>query len=95
VNRRRIYQERRDVLVNGLKSSGLQVSKPKATFYLWIKIPGKNNSIDFSKLLLEKADIVVTPGVGFGPYGEGYIRMALTVSKERIEEAVLRLKKII
>jgi len=97
----RIYQERRDVLIEGLNSLGWQVSRPKATFYVWLRIPQKNNtltrtanSLKFSKLLLEKADIVVTPGVGFGKYGEGYIRIALTIPQERIKEAVGRLKKI-
>ncbi|MBU1727510.1 MAG: aminotransferase class I/II-fold pyridoxal phosphate-dependent enzyme, partial [Candidatus Omnitrophica bacterium] len=66
-----------------------------ATFYVWIKIPKKTNSIKFAALLLEKANIVATPGVGFGKYGEGYIRMALTVPKERIEEALGRLKKVL
>ncbi len=89
-----IYQERRDVLISGLNSLGWQVKAPKATFYAWIKIPNKNNSIEFSCALLDKANIVVTPGVGFGKYGEGYIRMALVVSKERINEAIGRLKKI-
>jgi LL-diaminopimelate aminotransferase len=91
----KIYQERRDVLVNGLRSLGWQVKSPKATFYLWIKVPKKINSIDFASLLLEKANIVATPGVGFGKAGEGYIRMALTVPKERINEAVERLKRIV
>jgi LL-diaminopimelate aminotransferase len=90
----RIYQERRDVLISGLNSLEWQVESPKATFYVWLKIPKKMNSLGFSKLLLNKADIVVTPGVGFGKYGEGYIRMALTVSKERIREALARLKKL-
>jgi LL-diaminopimelate aminotransferase len=90
-----LYQERRDALVSGLNSLGWQIKAPKASFYVWIKIPRRVNSIKFSQLLLEKADIVVTPGVGFGKYGEGYIRMALTVSKDRIKEAVVRLKKII
>ncbi|MFH1441814.1 MAG: LL-diaminopimelate aminotransferase [Candidatus Omnitrophota bacterium] len=93
-NTRALYQERRDVLIKGLNSLGWKAESPKATFYLWFKVPKKTNSIDFSAAILEKADIVVTPGVGFGKYGEGYIRMALTVSKERIEEAVQRLKKI-
>jgi LL-diaminopimelate aminotransferase len=91
----RIYQERRDILVNGLNSLGWKAKPPKATFYLWLKMPNKNDSIKFSAQLLEKANIVVTPGVGFGKHGEGYIRMALTVSCERIQEAVCRLKKII
>lgn len=90
----RLYQDRRDTLIRGIQSLGWYVEPPKATFYVWLKIPVKSDSIKFSSLLLEKADIVVTPGVGFGKYGEGYIRMALTVSKERIEEAISRLKKI-
>lgn len=91
---RAIYQERRDVLVSGLKSFGWQLELPKATFYLWIKNPKKIDSLKTAGLLLEKADIVATPGVGFGKYGEGYIRMALTVPVERIKEAVERIKKI-
>ena len=91
----RLYQERRDVLIQGLNSLGLQVTAPKATFYVWLKIPDKKfDSIKFSQFLLDKANIIITPGVGFGKYGEGYIRMALTVSKERIKEAIARLKKI-
>ncbi|MFH0912846.1 MAG: LL-diaminopimelate aminotransferase [Candidatus Omnitrophota bacterium] len=91
----RLYQERRDALIWGLNSVGLKVNPPKATFYVWIKIPKKTDSIKFSALLLEKANIVVTPGVGFGKCGEGYIRMALTVSKEKIQEAIERLRKIL
>ena len=89
-----LYQERRDILVSGLNALGWKVNKPKATFYLWIKTPGKVDSITFSARLLKEANIVVTPGVGFGRYGEGYIRMALTVNKERIKEALERLKVI-
>ncbi len=90
-----LYQERRDALITGLNSIGWHVKPPKATFYVWIKIPKKTDSIKFSALLLEKANIVVTPGIGFGRNGEGYIRMALTVPKARIEEAVGRLKNIL
>jgi len=89
-----LYQERRDTLVSGLKSLGWQLISPRATFYLWIKVPKKTDSIKFASLLMEKAGIVVTPGVGFGKHGEGYIRMALTVPKQRIIEALARLKKI-
>ncbi|MFH0762405.1 MAG: LL-diaminopimelate aminotransferase [Candidatus Omnitrophota bacterium] len=89
-----LYQERRDILVEGLRSLGWQSSAPKATFYLWMRLPKKTDSISFASFLLKKADIVVTPGVGFGKYGEGYLRMALTVPKERIKEAIARLKKI-
>lgn len=91
----RLYQERRDILVEGLNSLGWQVTAPKATFYVWLKVPGKKGSIKFSSLLLDKADIIVTPGIGFGKYGEGFIRMALTVPGERIKEAMTRLKKIL
>jgi LL-diaminopimelate aminotransferase len=88
------YQERRDVLVEGLKSLGWQVEKPKATFYVWIGTPRNTHSVHFAQTLLEKANIVATPGIGFGKYGEGYIRMALTVPKERIKEAVERIGKL-
>ncbi len=90
----RLYQERRDCLIQGLTTLGWQVTAPKATFYLWIKVPKKLGSIKFASLLLEKANLVVTPGVGFGKSGEGYIRMALTVPVERMQEALRRLKQI-
>jgi LL-diaminopimelate aminotransferase len=90
-----IYSKRRDVLVSGLKELGLDLNLPKATFYLWINTPKKMKSIDFANILLERADLVVTPGVGFGKYGEGYIRMALTVPEDRLKEAVARLRKVI
>jgi len=89
-----LYQQRRDVLAGGLNTLGWKVSPPKASFYVWIRIPRKTDSISFSKLLLDKANIIATPGVGFGKHGEGYIRMALTVSKERIKEAIERLRKV-
>jgi len=89
-----LYQERRDVLAAGLRSLGWELTVPKATFYMWVKVPKKMGSIKFASVLLEKANIVATPGVGFGSYGEGYFRMALTVPKERIKEAIGRLKKI-
>jgi LL-diaminopimelate aminotransferase len=89
-----LYQERRDILISGLCALGWQAIKPKATFYVWIKIPARTDSLSFSGRLLKEANIVATPGVGFGKYGEGYIRMALTVSKDRIKEALARIKKI-
>lgn len=89
-----IYQQRRDVLVDGLRSLGWQVNPPKATFYVWVRIPKADNSLKFSSFILEKANIVATPGVGFGKCGEGYIRFALTQPQERIKEAVSRLKSI-
>ncbi len=92
---RKIYCRRRNVMVEGLKKLGWKVLPPKATFYLWIKIPqNKFSSIDFANLLLNESGVVVTPGVGFGPSGEGYIRMALTVDEESLKEALNRLEKI-
>src|SRR3989338_5442189 len=91
---RNLFQERRDYLINGLRSLGWKITPPQAAFYVWAKIPkGFSNSMDTAKSFLDKADIVITPGNGFGEAGEGYIRMALTVPKERLHEAVERLKK--
>ncbi len=86
------YKERRDALLAGLKEIGLSVKPPKATFYVWVGISG--NSSDFAKMLLEKAGIVATPGVGFGECGEGYVRFALTQPVDRINEAVERMRKL-
>ncbi|MFH1201931.1 MAG: LL-diaminopimelate aminotransferase [Candidatus Omnitrophota bacterium] len=93
---RRLYQERRDYLINGLRSIGWKIDAPTASFYVWAKLPkGYDSSLGLAKLFLEKADIIVTPGIGFGKSGEGYVRFALTVSRDRINEAVDRLKKIL
>ncbi len=91
---RNTYQERRDLLVAGLKEVGFEVAVPKATFYLWIKVPEGFTSSDCTAHLLTNAGIVTTPGNGFGSSGEGFIRMALTIGKERIAEVVERLKKL-
>jgi len=89
----KIYEERRNVLVDGLKALGWDVAKPNATFYVWTRVPPRFTSGTFSQALLEKCDIVATPGNGFGTNGEGYVRFALTVDKRRIKEAVERIKK--
>ncbi len=91
---RRIFQERRDILIDGLRKIGLRVQRAKATFYLWARVPSGYSSASFSRFLLERAGIVTTPGSGFGDAGEGYIRIALTVPKERIIEAVKRLANL-
>jgi len=90
---RKLYQERRDVLVPGLKKLGLDVDTPPAAFYVWIAVPKGYTSTAFTAHLLEKAGIVTTPGNGFGAAGEGYIRMTLTTPKERLTEVVERIKK--
>lgn len=94
VENRAIFQNRRDVLLAGLTKLGLSARKPKATFYVWIRVPEGKTSADFSTLLLTQCGIVTTPGNGFGAPGEGYIRMALTVPTERIEEALSRMAKL-
>lgn len=90
---RKIYQERRDVLVPGLRKLGLEVETPRAAFYVWITVPKGYTSTSFTAHLLEKAGVVTTPGNGFGQPGEGYIRMTVTTSKERLAEAVERIEK--
>ena len=90
----KIYQDRRDALIGGLREIGLNPEVPKATFYVWCPVPAKYKSKEFTALLLREAGIVTTPGSGFGEPGEGYIRLALTVSKERIEEAIQRIREI-
>jgi LL-diaminopimelate aminotransferase len=90
---RKVYQERRDVLVPGLKRLGLEVDPPPAAFYVWVTVPKGYTSASFTAHLLEKAGIVTTPGNGFGEPGEGYIRMTVTTSKERLAEAVERIKR--
>ena len=92
----KIYEQRRNVLVDGLNKLGWAVNKPKATFYVWAKLPkGFKFSLEFAGLVLDKTDIIITPGIGFGENGEGYVRFALTVSDARMQEAVERLRKII
>lgn len=90
---RQELRERARFMLDGLRSLGLDVIPPKATFYLWVKVPKGLSSVEFAERLLELG-VVVTPGVGFGTYGEGYIRMALTVSKARLKEALERLSTL-
>ena len=90
---RKIYQERRDAFVPGLQKLGLEVDTPTAAFYVWVTVPKGFTSATFTAHLLEKAGIVTTPGNGFGDPGEGYIRMTLTTSTERLAEAIQRIEK--
>ncbi|AAB90825.1 MULTISPECIES: LL-diaminopimelate aminotransferase [Archaeoglobus] len=89
----KVYQRRRDLLVEGLRDVGIDAEKPKATFYVWAKVGG--SSIEFVKQLIDKAGIVATPGIGFGKSGEGFVRFALTRGEGVIEEAIDRLKTIL
>ena len=93
---RDMYKERRDVLCDGLNKIGWEVEKPKATMFVWAKIPDKfkMKSIEFSKLLLNECDVAVSPGIGFGQYGDSYVRFSLIENRQRINQAVKGLKKI-
>lgn len=91
---RMTYKERRDVLIEGLGSIGLSYFKPEATFYVWVRVPEGYTSTDFVTMLLERCSILVTPGNGFGTYGEGFIRFALTQNLSRIRDAVERMKRL-
>lgn len=89
----RMYQARRDTLVSGLNELGWNVIVPGASFFMWTRVPdGKTPCAAFATQLLEKAGVLVSPGTGFGTHGEGYIRIALTVSEERLREVVQRIK---
>jgi len=90
---RNIYQERRDLFVAGLNKLGAKVASAEASFYVWINNPPNVTSTALAARFLSEADIVVTPGNGFGEAGEGYIRVALTCPKERLAEALKRIEK--
>ncbi len=92
-----IYQSRRDVLVEGLCRIGWKVEKPKATMFVWAPIPEpfrKMGSLEFSKLLLQEAKVAVSPGIGFGEYGEGYVRFALVENEHRIKQAIRGIRRL-
>tara|TARA_B100000963_G_scaffold263026_1_gene231182 strand:- start:3805 stop:4971 length:1167 start_codon:yes stop_codon:yes gene_type:complete len=93
---RDIYKDRRDILCDGLNKIGWEVEKPKATMFVWAKIPEKfkMDSVEFSKLLLNECDVAVSPGVGFGQYGDSYVRFSLIENRQRINQAVKGIKKI-
>ena len=87
-----IYQRRRDRLVAALTKLGLRMRAPKASLYLWARVPEGTTSVQFATRLLDDAGIVVTPGIGYGPTGEGYVLLSITIPDERIEEAVRRME---
>ena len=92
-----VYQERRDIMADGMNRMGWPVDKPKAAMYLWAKIPqryAKMNSLDFSMMLLKEAAVSISPGSGFGAMGEGYVRIALVENKDRIRQALRNIKKL-
>lgn len=91
---RRVFQERRDILVSGLKAVGLECEKPRATFYVWVSVPKGLTSAQFTTKLLEEAGVVTTPGNGFGDAGEGFVRFTVCVDKERLKEVTERIRQV-
>ena len=94
---RKEYEHRRDVMVKGLHDLGWMVEKPKASMYIWAELPEfykSMGSVDFSKRLLEKAKVAVSPGIGFGEYGEGFVRIALIENADRIRQALRGIRQM-
>jgi len=92
-----VYRKRRDVLVDGLNKQGWSVSKPKGTMFVWAPIPEEfrvMGSLEFAKLGVQEAKVAVSPGIGFGEYGEGYVRFALVENEQRIRQALRGLKHL-
>lgn len=93
-----IYKKRRDVLISGLNRVGWNIEKPKATMFVWAEIPEKYKkmgSIEFAKFLLKEAKVAVSPGIGFGEYGDEFVRFALVENEQRIKQAVKGIKKVL
>ncbi|HSB04073.1 MAG TPA: alanine transaminase [Thermodesulfobacteriota bacterium] len=91
-----VYRKRRDTLINGLKRVGWMIERPKGTMFVWAEIPKplkKMGSVEFTKLLLQEGKVAVSPGIGFGEYGEGFVRFALVENEARIKQAVQGIKK--
>lgn len=91
---RKIYKKRRDIFVPALKKLGWNLNSPEATFYVWAHTPHGLSSMDTVSHILDKTGVLCTPGNGFGPSGEGYVRFALTVEEDRLQEAISRLSKL-
>ena len=92
------YQSRRDVLIKGLNDAGWKVESPKATMFVWAKIPSSLRSLgslEFSKRLLKEAEVAVSPGIGFGDYGEGFVRFSLIENEHRTRQAIRNIKKFL
>jgi len=93
-----VYEKRRDKLIDGLNRAGWPVDPPKATMFTWAKIPealAHMGSLEFSKYMLREAKVAVSPGVGFGQYGEGYVRFALVENEHRIQQATTGIREML
>ena len=89
-----LYESRRNILIESCNSIGWKVSAPKGSFFAWLPVPDNFSSVAFADFLLEKADVAVAAGNGFGSYGEGYVRLGLLVDEERLKEAIMRIGKL-
>ena len=89
---RDVYRRRRDLVIDALGAAGLDVTPPRGTIYVWVPVPQGHTSVSFAELVLQQADVVVSPGSAYGPNGEGFFRISLTVPDERLLEAVQRMR---
>ena len=93
-----VYQKRRDVLIHGLNRAGWPVAPPQGTMFVWAPLPERFRelgSLEFSKLLIQECKVAVSPGIGFGEYGEGYVRIALVENEQRIRQAVRNIRRFL
>ncbi len=93
---RSTYKKRRDVMVESFAQAGWRIPSPSASMFAWAPVPERfagMTSLEFSKLLIEKADVAVAPGIGFGEYGEGFLRLALVENEQRIRQAARNLRR--
>jgi LL-diaminopimelate aminotransferase len=87
-----VYQRRRDLVVGALREIGVEVETPKGTIYVWAPVPEGHTSASYCELVLEESGVVVSPGASYGPNGEGFFRISLTIADERLSEAMERLR---
>jgi LL-diaminopimelate aminotransferase len=88
-----IYRRRRDRVIEALAAAGIAVPPPRGTIYVWVPVPAGHSSVSFAELVLEQAAVVVSPGSSYGPNGEGYVRLSLTLPDDRLEEALARIEQ--
>ena len=88
-----VYRRRRDLAVEALRAVGIAVEPPRGTMYIWVPVPDGHTSVSFTELVLDQAGVVVSPGSSYGPNGEGYVRISLTLSDERLREAMQRIEQ--
>ena len=95
---RQRYRERRDILIESFAASGWEIPAPRATMFVWAPVPklfSDIGSLEFSKILLKEAQVAVSPGIGFGKFGEGYVRIALVENRQRIRQAARNIKQFL